>query len=179
MDDSLRQFREDTLKAYNRNQDDFEKQLIYISSGSLGLSMFFIEKVVKDIMTTEMKGVLCLGWIFLTATLLINIYSHYLANKFNYKTVQEIDSDSYNYNIAIRRNTSLQKINYSSLIFLVLGILSIVFFSSYNILHKNKSCSQMQNSNSLNKVNVQSEQNDETTKGVVTSPPIKIVTVKK
>src|SRR5688500_4917696 len=72
-----------------KSQDDFEKQLSFISAGALGLSLIFTEKIVKDISKADLKCLLVAGWILLAVTLFINLISHLLATLNCRKTLQE------------------------------------------------------------------------------------------
>ena len=45
-----------------KSQDSFEKQLSYISAGSLSISMAFIKNVVGDLSNTIYEGFLIASW---------------------------------------------------------------------------------------------------------------------
>jgi len=117
-----------------KSQDDFEKQLSFISAGSLGVSMIFIEKVVKNIATAHDKMYLIIGWVFLALTLFVNLLSHLLSASFNYYTLDEYKSGEADFPSKSRRRTNwMTAINWVTLAFLVIGIICIIIFSSINI----------------------------------------------
>lgn len=67
-------------KAYIESSSQFDKQILFIASGALGVSLAFIKDIVKlDIATN--KNLLLLSWIFFGAVILICILSHYTSLK--------------------------------------------------------------------------------------------------
>lgn len=67
-------------KAYIESSSQFDKQILFIASGALGISLAFIKDIVKlDIATN--KNLLLLSWIFFGAVILICILSHYTSLK--------------------------------------------------------------------------------------------------
>ena len=133
MDNNLQDFRNNNQEILKQSQDDFEKQLSFISAGTLGVSMFFIEKVVKDLTNANCKWILIVSWSLLGFTLIINLLSHYLAINFNYKNIEEIDADNYNYLNSSRRNKIIKSVNIATLITLISGIICLIVFTSINI----------------------------------------------
>lgn len=133
MNDSLIEFRRNAETTLHKSQDDFEKQLSYISAGALGVSMFFIEKVVKDISHAQCKWILIVSWSLLGFTLVGNLLSHFFCISFNYKTIEEIDSDAYDSIKAAKRNTYVKVINTSTVFSLVVGIIFLILFTAINL----------------------------------------------
>lgn len=133
MDENLIEFRKSSAATLTKSQDDFEKQLVYISGGALTVSMFLIEKVVKDLPHAKCKWILITCWTMLGFTLVVNLLSHFLCINFNYKTIEEIDADNYNPVKARRRNRVIKAINVSTFITLVLGIILLIIFTSINL----------------------------------------------
>lgn len=133
MEKELEIFRTNLVETLNKNQEDFEKQLIYVSAGTLGASMFLIDKIVKDISLSHYKGFLILSWIFLGGTIVINAISHFIAMNFNYKSIEEIDKETYSQIVALSRNKKLKYLNLTTVITLLIGIFFLILFTSINI----------------------------------------------
>jgi hypothetical protein len=133
-DDQITIFRNELIKLCSKSQDLFEKQLTYVSSGAIAISMAFIDRLTGDITVTHYKFILVSGWLFLTLTLLLNLFSHDFAYRNHYKTIEDIDKGEYDQRIAIQRNKRIILFNKISIILLILGIASIVLFVSINIL---------------------------------------------
>lgn len=133
MDKQLADFRAHSEATLNKSQDDFEKQLVYISGGALAVSMFLMEKVVKDLAKAECKWLLIACWATLGFTLIVNLLSHFLCVQFNYKTIEEIDADTYNFSKARTRNRIVKIINAATLVTLISGIILLIIFTSINL----------------------------------------------
>jgi quinol-cytochrome oxidoreductase complex cytochrome b subunit len=133
MGTQLQEFRNNLVETLSKNQEDFEKQLIYVSAGALGASIFFIEKIVKDIDNSHYKWLLILSWFFLGSTIVINAISHYIAMEMNYKSIDEIDKNKYDEKASLKRNRKLKYINLSTLVTLLIGIFFLILFTSINL----------------------------------------------
>lgn len=125
-----KEYQKDLLDTVNKSQDDFEKQLSFISAGALGLSMLFIEKIVP-LSTACHKWLLITGWILLAITLFSNLVSHFLSSQYSYKTLLEYQNGTETKHS--KRTKWITVINIGTIITLILGILFILIFSSINI----------------------------------------------
>lgn len=129
----LSSFKENLEKTLDKSQDDFEKQLIYVSGGALSISMFFIEKVIKDLHGASHKWLLITSWFLFGVTLFVNLIFHYLAGKSVYKTLSEINNNKYNRSRFEKRNKTIDRINVSTLFSLGLGTLLLILFLTINL----------------------------------------------
>ena len=122
-----------------KGEDDFEKNLIYISTGAIGISFAFIEKIV-DLQIATDKCMLIWSWIFFGLTLFISLMSHYvsgfLAGKVSDQLGEMKGSDE-EYSVIqkqIKRNNyCIDSMNYISIIFILVGLLLLIWFVSKNI----------------------------------------------
>lgn len=133
MEKSLKEFRKNNEDNLDKGQEHFEKQLSFISAGALGISMFLIEKIVKDWSQSQYKWILIASWISLGLTLIINLISHFFSVKFNYSNIEEIDTKNYDQLKSIRRNQIVKGINVFTLITLIIGIVFLILYMSLNI----------------------------------------------
>lgn len=133
MNNSIKDFRKNNEENLQKSQDDFEKQLSFISAGALGVSMFLIEKIIKDLTLSHFKWMIITSWSFLGFTLIINLVSHFMVIKFNYKNIEEIDTNKYDQQKAVKRNGIIKRINLFTLTTLILGIIFLILFISINI----------------------------------------------
>ncbi|MBK7128283.1 MAG: hypothetical protein IPM74_12340 [Crocinitomicaceae bacterium] len=130
--------REIFQRAIESSENDFEKNLTYISAGSLGLSLAFIEKIVP-LEFAKCKIFLILGWTLLTITLATNLASHLISIFFISKSRDDYDSQNKDSEKNVKsRNKIISGINWATLVLLILGIGSIVYFSSINIICNGK-----------------------------------------
>jgi len=126
------EFEKQVFETLGKSQDDFEKQLSYISAGALGLSMLFIEKIVP-LAKAHTKWLLIFGWCVLAATLFINLISHLTSSNYNYKVLANIKKGIDTTQTITKSNCIINTLNVVSIITLILGMLAIVIFSSINI----------------------------------------------
>lgn len=133
MDESLKEYQAELKLLIQKSHDSFEKQINYISAGALGISMLFIEKVVKDISSSKCNSILIFSWSFFALTLLSNLLSHIYTSNSHDKTLSEIYSEAYDDKKAGSRNSNIKIWNIISIILLLLGIIFQIIFISLNI----------------------------------------------
>ncbi|AGA76669.1 hypothetical protein [Echinicola vietnamensis] len=80
------------LEQKSKSEDDFEKYITFISSGALGLTVTFIDKI-SPLKESVYVWTIILGWGLFALTLFLNLFSHYLSSRYNEKTINEIDMD--------------------------------------------------------------------------------------
>lgn len=129
----LLKYKEELISVLHKSQDTFEKQLSYISAGSLALSMAFIKDMVKDISGSHCKTLLILGWISLAVSLLVNCISHIRASELHNRTINEINCENYNDKKVSKRLREIRRTNWISVGAMVLGIIFIIIFVSINL----------------------------------------------
>ncbi|VXB82258.1 hypothetical protein [Maribacter litoralis] len=129
-----KEYRLSVLVQKSKSDDDFEKYITFIASGALGLTITFIDNI-NPLKESIVIWVIALGWVLLALTLFINLLSHYLSSKYNEKTIQDID-DEIKYEILLNniedRNRIISQLNLLSIIFLGLGIVSILTYTIIN-----------------------------------------------
>lgn len=120
--------------AIDASEALFEKHLLHVSSGALGLSLLFAEKLTPTDSIIA-PHFLIIGWVFLAFSLLLNLASHLIAVNFMRKSELEFmaEHDDMRPN-HIKRNKQLTGFNWLSIILLVLGVASILVFASINYL---------------------------------------------
>ncbi|WP_461449102.1 hypothetical protein [Mucilaginibacter sp.] len=131
--EQLENYRTELVKTLEKSQDSFERQLSYIAAGGLGLSMIFIEKIVKNLNQAECKWILVVSWLLLALTLVVNLISHLLAAKSVYKTMEEINNNEFESEKSLKRDRFISKLNICSVGTLLLGVLSLILFVTINL----------------------------------------------
>jgi hypothetical protein len=127
-------YRDELNIVFQKSQDSFEKQLSFISTGTLTLSVGFIKDIVRDFDHSGYKGLLGWGWGALVATLLINLISHLIASNNANKAIKEINNNAYEPDRIERRNKKVVNINWISVIIMISGIGLIISFIIINTL---------------------------------------------
>jgi hypothetical protein len=129
----LAAYKKTLLSICSKSEDTFEKQLSYISAGSIGVSMLIVEHVIPKFSESNFRGVLLGGWISLALTLLLNLLSHVIAARLNYITVKEIDMEKYSSAKAEGRRLAISLINYVTVSLLAVGIGCLIFYVYKNL----------------------------------------------
>jgi len=137
--EELKKYKE-TLENLNaKSQDMFEKQLSFISSGAIGVSLLLIEKFfsIKD--QPMVKGTSCnmmfvVGMTLLVVSLLLNLLSHPFSAFMSEKTIKDIIKDRFSYIVATKRWNYVKWFNLGSVVSLIIGIILIIYFITLNTL---------------------------------------------
>lgn len=123
----------------SKSDDLFEKAITFISSGALGLTLTFHDKIVP-VEDSSYVIIISLGWALLVATLFVNLISHYQSSKSTDNSIDEVDKImdyqiSYeNFQINLnKRNTRIDNLNKASIGLLGAGLLLIILYVSINI----------------------------------------------
>lgn len=141
--------REDRIREANRrfiqeikdkSDDDFEKNLVYITSGTLILSLTFIEKVAP---LTEALWIysLILSWVLLALSLLINLISHQRVSKYSLQYIEEYQqgkSENEINVIIVRNNKKISTMNNWAVGLLIFGIGFLIVYCSVNAYNMSK-----------------------------------------
>ncbi|SHF80556.1 hypothetical protein [Flavisolibacter ginsengisoli] len=121
---------------FQKSQDNFEKQLSYISAGALALSIGFIKDIVQPIKDSSSKWMLLLGWGLLIFTLLLNLVSHIIAGKNARKGAKETEDidKTYDPDRIDKRASQMDMINWTTVGTLACGIVLIVLYITFNAI---------------------------------------------
>jgi hypothetical protein len=133
---------EERNKVYDYSQEQFDKNVLYISSSALALTLVFIEKIVK-ITDSRHKFYLWVGWALLGGTILLYLLSHLLSAYFQKWVIKKVEDLK---NIPdVKENEGVKKlrkritfvirtINLILYVGLATGIIYIMLFLYYNLL---------------------------------------------
>lgn len=135
------EYRNSLYVQKTKSDDMFEKAITFITSGALGLTLTFHDKIVP-VESAKVVYLISIGWFLLVATLFINLISHYKSSKSTDKSIDEIDG-VLNYSITYEgfknnldnRNSLIDKLNKASIVLLGIGLLLIIIYVSINIYH--------------------------------------------
>jgi hypothetical protein len=139
--DEYLEYRKSVYENKAKSEDDFEKYITFISSGALGLSLTFIDKIVP-VKGSVWLWSLASGLILLTITLLVNLLSHYLSKKYSEKTISDLDNNIEHKTLIKnieKRNSRIETLNVFSIFSLFTGILLFVIYIILNIYNMNNS----------------------------------------
>ena len=114
-------------KGYSYSNEQFDKAILFVSSGALVLSISFIEKIVP-LSTSHCKTLLLLSWVFEAITIILFTINHYLSMlSFNHE-IKKFFQESHN-----KKAITVQNINVASIITLLVGLFCLIIFIFVNI----------------------------------------------
>lgn len=128
----IEEYKAELITVFYKSQESFEKQLSFITSGTLALSLAFIKDIV-DFNTANHKWIINSGWITLAITLIINLASHLLSSKSVEKSIRDIEDEKFEELSESFKNRRIEYINWATLGTLLIGVLLIILFISLNI----------------------------------------------
>tara|TARA_R100000935_G_C2837145_1_gene168781 strand:+ start:1932 stop:2516 length:585 start_codon:yes stop_codon:yes gene_type:complete len=133
------EYRDILYQQKSKSDDHFEKAITFITSGALGLTLTFHDKIVP------FSNAFCVyfiatGWTLLVATLFVNLYSHYQSSKSTDATIDDVDDviaykltyDGFR-NKVNKRNSLINHLNKASIYLLGAGLVSIIIYVSINL----------------------------------------------
>jgi len=133
MDDDLKQYRSDLIEAEKQAQEDYDKTILTLSSGALGISIAFIKNIVGEGPIVA-PGFLYWAWICWgasMASILVSFYTSHLAlrreirNLSEGKTIEDTPGGIFDKITAI--------LNPLSGVLLIVGIILIALFVANNL----------------------------------------------
>lgn len=108
------------------SSENFDKQIVFISSGALLISMGFMEKIV-DISEAECKWLLVLSWVLFALSLISNLISHKTALHAVDARIEKKETKEN------KLNSWTDGLNYFSIGNLLFGLILLIIFVSKNI----------------------------------------------
>lgn len=117
-------------EAYFESAKQFDKHILFIASGALGISFSFIKDIV-NLNDAICNSILIISWIDLALVILLSLLSHYISKQaLNEKLKLFYHAKQTK---ADKLNNIVKYLNISMIIMLVLGIILLVTFVGINI----------------------------------------------
>lgn len=117
-------------KAYIESSSQFDKQVLFLASGALGLSFAFIKDIVKLAEATN-KWLLISSWSLFGAVILLSIISHYTSLKAINKRIHNLNAREDKGSKKL--NSYTKWFNILMIVFLAFGLISLTVFVAINI----------------------------------------------
>ena len=123
-----KQYRELLYKGFLYSTEQFDKAILFVSSGSLAISITLIEKVVP-LATSKYSWLLLFSWLFQALTIILFTLNHYVSiQAFNREMKQDGAQNG-------KENKLVKHINKFSIVTLLFGLLLLITFIFINIHH--------------------------------------------
>ncbi|MEN8123088.1 MAG: hypothetical protein ABFS35_22305 [Bacteroidota bacterium] len=130
MEESVKTYYEQLSKAFFESSVQFDKQILFISSGALGLSFTFIKDIV-DLESAIYKWLLIISWVLFVIIIFFSLLTHYISIQAINTRIENIETNtdrkSKNLNFIVKT------INRLMIFLIALGLLSLILFVFVNI----------------------------------------------
>jgi hypothetical protein len=134
MDESLKEYRTFLISADQKAQEDFDKTVLTLSGGALGISIAFVKDIIGS-NPIEVSWALVWAWINWAASLTCTLASFYLSQQALRKSVQQVDSGQIYQETPGGRFSKVTSItNGLGIVFFILGVVFIVLFAYRNLV---------------------------------------------
>ena len=117
-------------KAYHESSVQFDKQILFISSGVFGLSFTFIKDIVK-LDKAEYQWILMLSWVLFITVILMSLVSHYTSKQAINKQMENLENGDNNQANSINKITVI--LNIAMIVAITLGLISLILFVFINL----------------------------------------------
>jgi hypothetical protein len=131
--DALKEYRKIVIAAEQKSQDDFDKTLIALSSGSLGISFAFVKDIIGTKQMTH-SYYLLYAWTFWGLSLACILISFYFSHQSLRYVIRQIDNKRiYNQKPGGVFSTITFILNIGSGISFIVGLILLIIFAFYNL----------------------------------------------
>ncbi|HYG15796.1 MAG TPA: hypothetical protein VEC12_08590 [Bacteroidia bacterium] len=119
-----------TFKWFEYTTAEFDKGVFYVATGSLGLSLTFIEKFISP--DIQHDWLIITSWVLHTGTIFLFVVNHYLSSKSLSFLVSELPTKVHKPKSSKIRGW-VSFLNWVCIICLLLGLICLIFFVYFNL----------------------------------------------
>lgn len=132
MKDEDKQYIVELYKTLQYSNDQFDKNVLLIASGALGISFAFIEKLVSALEKAMVKDHLINSWIAFALVIFISLVSHFISGLSLKWSIGNFNNEDFEIGRS-NWNKVIRFLNVVQMIGLLIGILLLIDFISKNI----------------------------------------------
>lgn len=119
-------------QALKYSNEQFDKNILFIASGALGISFAFIEKIVPDLQNAVSSYCLITSWYCFAGVIFICLVAHFISILANRWAIEKTDNENYK-KMVKRWNLTIRTINILMIFGLFIGIILLIQFIKLNI----------------------------------------------
>lgn len=131
----VEEYRNNLIQAEQKSQDDYDKSIISLSGGALGISLVFYKEVIGE-KNPICHDLLVWSWAAWTASIASVVISYYLSRKALRKAIEQTDENDFSEGPGGWAANCTSYANALSGILFVVGISLFITFSAHNIEDK-------------------------------------------
>lgn len=130
LSDDDKQYWQSLYEMYKESSKQFDRNVLYIASGALVLSLTFIKEII-DFNKVQCKPLLIISWSLFVLIIVISLLSHYFSMRAINQKMQTIEND--NDPSSSFLNSIVSGINIVMIILLPLALLFLMIFTYLNL----------------------------------------------
>jgi uncharacterized ion transporter superfamily protein YfcC len=119
-------------QALKYSYEQFDRNVLFIASGALGISFAFVEKIIPDLTKAISPSTLINSWYFFAGVIFISLVAHFISVQANRWAIANEGCKNYD-KITSFLNWTIRLINLAMIIGLCWGILLLIKFVKLNI----------------------------------------------
>ena len=132
MSDSTEREHIQQISRYSNEQ--FDKHILLISSGALGISFAFIKDVIPDLAVACCKVLLLVSWCFFGLVILLSLIAQYISTRAASIAGESIDMDDELFNFKLKPfNQWIRGMNIACIVGIFIGIGALILFIQQNL----------------------------------------------
>jgi len=133
MEEHLRKYRQYLVETEQKVSENYDKTVITLSSGALGVSFAFLRDVIGD-GSIQSKPLLIVGWGLLTVSLAAVVLSLLFGTMAFRRAIRQVDTNEvYSSPVGGWPATITTLLHFCGVLFLVAGLVAIGAFLSLNL----------------------------------------------
>ncbi|MCH7762243.1 MAG: hypothetical protein IIB95_00700 [Candidatus Marinimicrobia bacterium] len=133
MKEELLKYRADLITGRQKAQEQFDKAVLTLSGGALGISFAFVDKFVPKGSVVEHSNLLIIAWSCWGTSIMGALLAYYLSPIAFNKAIKQVDEDTiYDSHPGGFPDKITGVCNFLSSILFLIGVVFIIIFVSYN-----------------------------------------------
>ena len=130
--EKMNEYRNILIAAEQKSQDDYDKTLVSLSGGALGISFIFIEQVIGDNQVIS-ECILISAWSVWCFSLASIVFSFFFSRLALRKAINQCDNNNYSGGVGGLASKVTACLNALSGLSFIIGVVLIIVFCSKNL----------------------------------------------
>ena len=120
--------------ALKYSTEQFDKNILFIASGALGVSFAFIKDIVPDLSKAQCTNYLIASWYIFAGVIFVSLVTHFLSIQANRWAIENNDLDDITFDKKIKKwNIPIRILNFLTIIAILVGAIFLIYFINHNI----------------------------------------------
>lgn len=133
MDESLQQYRAHLIAAEQKSQDDYDKTIVSLSGGALGVSFVFLKDIIGAA-PVRYSGLLLAAWICWGVSISSVLFSFFASNLALRRAITQVDAEkTYVERVGGKFDLITAVLNVLGGVLFLAGVILIAFLVWYNL----------------------------------------------